>query len=59
MNPNSDEIVQQIRVKWEALLAYVLQSEEEVPSAYQVEWHLLTNLLSLGRALLLAFILTQ
>jgi hypothetical protein len=59
MDPNSEEIVQQIRGNFEALLAYVLQSEDQVPSAYQVERHLLTNLIGLGRALLLAFLLTQ
>ena len=59
MDPNSEEIVLQIRGKFEALLAYVLQSGEQTPSAYQVERHLLTHLLSLGRALLLAFVLTQ
>lgn len=59
MDPNSEEIVLQIRGKFEALMAYVLQSGEQTPSAYQVERHLLTHLLSLGRALLLAFVLTQ
>src|SRR5271165_3929946 len=55
MDPNSEEIVLQIRGKFEALLAYVVQTGEQTPSAYQVERHLL----SLGRALLLAFVLTQ
>jgi hypothetical protein len=59
MNPNSEDIVQQIKDKFEALLAYVSQTQGETPSIYQVERHLLTHLLSLGRALLLAFILTQ
>jgi hypothetical protein len=59
MDPDSEEIVLQIRGKFEALLAYVTESEDQVPSAYQVERHLLTNLIRLGRALLLAFILTQ
>ena len=59
MNPNSEEIVQQIKDKYEALLAYVLKIEGDTPSIYAVERHLLASLLSLGRALLLAFILTQ
>jgi len=59
MNPNSEEIVQQIKDKFEDLLAYILKNEGDAPSIYQVERHLLSHLLFLGRALLLAFILTQ
>src|SRR5580693_1235131 len=59
MDPNSDDIVQQIKGKYEALLAYVTKTDEQPPSIYQVERHLLTHLLSLGRLLLLALITTQ
>ena len=59
MNPDSQEIVQQIKDKFEEIITFVTQNQQQPPSIYQVEKHLLTSLLSLGRALLLAFIRTQ
>lgn len=59
MDTNPDEIVQQIRSTFDTILAYVARTDESVPSAYQVERHLLTTLLSLGRGLMLVFFLTQ
>ena len=59
MTPNSQEIVQQIKDKFEEIITFVTQNQQGPPSIYQAEKHLLASLLSLGRDLLLAFIMTQ
>ena len=59
MTPNSQEIVQQIRDKFEEIITFITQNQQESPSIYQTEKYLLTSLLSLGQNLLLAFIMTQ
>jgi hypothetical protein len=59
MTPNSQEIVQQIKDKFEEIITFVIQNQQEPPSIYQAEKYLLASLLSLGRDLLLAFIITQ
>ena len=59
MNPDSREIVQQIKDDFAQIIAFVTLNQQQPPSIYQVEKHLLSSLLSLGRNLLLAFILAQ
>jgi hypothetical protein len=59
MTPNSQEIVQQIKDKFEEIIIFVTQNQQDPPSIYQAEKHLLASLLSLGRDLMLAFIITQ
>ena len=59
MSDNSVEIVQQIRVQFEALLARVQVSSGEPPTAYEMERHLVTDLLDLGRLLLQCFFCSQ
>ena len=59
MSNNSDEIVQQIRVQFETLLASVQKTTDEPVSAYEMERRLLTDLLELGRLLLLSFFCAQ
>ena len=59
MSNNSEEIVQQIRVHFETLLASVRNTTGKPVSAYEMERRLLTDLLELGRLLLLAFFCAQ
>jgi hypothetical protein len=59
MSDNSVEIVQQIRLQFEALLARVQVNSGEPPSAYAMERRLVTDLLELGRLLLQCFFCSQ
>lgn len=59
MTPDSQEIVQQIKDKFDEIITFVTQNQKHSPSIYQAEKYLLASLLSLGRDLLLAFIMTQ
>ena len=59
MTPDSQEIVQQIKDKFDEIITFVTQNQQHCPSIYQAEKHLLASLLGLGRTLLLAFIMTQ
>ena len=59
MPTDPQEIVQQIRAQLETLLAFVLETTGEPPSAYQMERHLVSRLLELGRLLLLTFFCVQ
>ena len=59
MNPNSQEIVQQIQAKFNALLASVTKKEDDCPTLYQIECNLLAQLLEIAKMLVLTFILTQ
>ena len=59
MSDNSTEIVQQIRVHFEALLARVQVSSDAPPTAYEMERRLVTDLLELGRLLLQCFFCSQ
>lgn len=56
MNTNPEEIVQQIRAQMHGLLASVMQGNA---TAVQMERRLLTQLLALGRSLMLAFIMVE
>jgi hypothetical protein len=59
MPSNPEEIVQQMRAQFETLLAYVQNTSGEPVSAYEMERRLVTDLLALGRLLLLSFVCTQ
>jgi hypothetical protein len=59
MSTDPQQIVLQIRAQLESLLAFVLDTSGEAPSAYQMERHLVSRLLELGRLLLLAFFCAQ
>lgn len=59
MSDNSTEIVQQIRMQFEALLARVQSSTAEPPTAYEMERSLVTDLLELGRLLLQCYFCSQ
>src|SRR5579871_5403779 len=59
MATDPQEIVQQIRAQFETLLAFVQETSGEPPCAYQMERHLVSRLLELGRTLLLAFFCAQ
>jgi len=59
MSTDPKEIVLQIRAQLETLLAFVQETSGEPPSAYQMERHLVSHLLELGRMLLLAFFCAQ
>ncbi len=60
MSSNSEEIVQQIRDKFEALLHFASDTAtENTPSAYEVERTLLQRLLEMGKMLLTLFFVSQ
>src|ERR1700689_5319299 len=59
MSTDPQEIVLQIRAHFETLLAFVQESSAEPLSAYQMERHLVSHLLEVGRCLLLAFFCAQ
>src|SRR3982750_896871 len=59
MSTDPQEIVQQIRAQLDALLAFVQETAVEPPSAYQMERHLVSRLLEIGRLLLLTFFCAQ
>src|SRR6266568_619456 len=60
MSSNSEEIVQQIRDKFEALLRFASDaSTEPTPTAYEVERTLLYRLLEMGKMLLSLFFISQ
>jgi hypothetical protein len=53
MRANSDDILQQVRAEFEAVLMFVLEaSPETVPDAYTMERELFRRLFTLGRMLL-------
>ncbi len=57
MSSNSEEIVQEIRQKFESMLKYVKSSEEE--TAYEVERSLFKQLLEMGYRLMLLFLILR
>jgi hypothetical protein len=60
MSTNSEEIVQQIRDKFEALLRFASgASTEHTPTAYEFEHTLLRRLLEMGKMLLMLFFTSQ
>lgn len=60
MSSNSEEIVQQIRDKFEGLLRFASDaSTEHIPTAYEFEHTLLRRLLEMGKLLLTLFFISQ